>query len=279
MSSDFNILCAVEANLIKEMLNNNRDYNHFHPSEWDGCHRKIAYHYYEAKGYIKIAQSAIKVDPQLQRIFDNGHWMHDRWRTYIDLLGCGRGRWLCKNFMVHHDKPQIYGSDHRWGAFRPKKCGCGCTQFEYLEIGFRDEETMWEGHVDVILDFSKDRTKEPEEDELLVVDFKTMNPYEFDKLNKPKKTHLTQMQIYLYLSGLPSGKFLYENKANQSVKEFLVSRDDHFIEVKKSEAIRLKYVIEHTNKDRRHVLPERAYNKKGNPECLRCKFRADCWGL
>ncbi len=275
MSIDVNILKAVEANLVSDMLNNDRDYNHFHPSEWDNCSRKNAYHYYEAKGFLEVSKNAIKTDPQLQRIFDVGHWMHDRWRSYLERLGCLRGRWLCQNFMSHL-QPKIYGLDDRWGCFRPDKCDCGSTRFEYKEVGFVDSETMWTGHVDAILDVGQLQNKKAEED-LIVIDLKSINPFEFNKLTAPKNTHMTQMQIYLYLSGLPIGKFLYENKGNQSVKEFLVPRDDSFIEIKKAEAIRLKYIVEHVNQDEKRVLPQRAHEKKGHTECLGCKFRANCW--
>lgn len=276
-STDFKILKVIEVGLVETILNNDRDYNYFHPSEWDSCHRKIAYHTYEAKGYLTVSKSAIKVDTQLQRIFDNGHSMHSRWGAYMEKTGRLRGKWLCQNFMKHKE-PMIFGEDNSWGVLKPSMCECGSTRFKYVELGFMDEETSWGGHVDAIFNVSDKFLDDPSVGDLLVVDYKTMNPYEFDKLTAPKPAHMTQMQIYLYLSKLTAGKFLYENKSNQAVKEFLVPRDDSFIEVKKSEALRLRYIVEHTNHDGERVLPQRAYGKKGHPECLRCKFRGACWG-
>lgn len=65
-------LREVEKHLGEKARNNDRSYNHFHPSQWDVCHRQIAYAYYEEIGAIKTDSSVMKVDPQLERIFDNG---------------------------------------------------------------------------------------------------------------------------------------------------------------------------------------------------------------
>jgi len=156
----------------------------------------------------------------------------------------------------------------------------------------------WGGHVDAIIDITKwpnadlgEYTPEsiPDEEKLIlvafpqeenrffVVDFKSMNPYSFKDLKQPKPEHLTQMQIYLYLSGLKYGKFIYENKGDQGVKEFLVERDDALLEVKKEEAVMLKHRVTHTNSQGKHVLPPRGYETRGHTKCLQCKYRGHCW--
>jgi hypothetical protein len=284
-----NLLDIVNQRLVEkavaEIESRERDYTHFHPSEWDGCKRKIAYAYYEAKDYITIDRSALKLDPQGQRIFDNGHSMHARWRKYLGWTNALIGRWMCKNWMAHPDKPKIYGVDEKLGVPRPQKCDCGSTRFEYIELGFLDMETMWGGHVDAIIDNEvaakqsgyENLACDPDE-RFVVVDFKTINDFDYGKkLENPKPEHITQMQIYLYLSGLKYGKFLYENKNNQAVKEFLVTRDDKLLEVKKAEALALKVQVMSCNSRGQRTLPKRGFDSKTHYQCMRCKFRGDCW--
>lgn len=274
------VVKTVEAQLVQDILSNDRDYSYFHPSEWDDCHKKLAYLYYEYKGAITVSQDAIKIDPVLQRIFDNGHFMHDRWRGYVEKTGMLRGRWMCENIFVH-EKPMIYGLDSKWGVFCPEKCECGSTKFLYQEVGFYDEKTMWGGHVDAILDTKGRTNKDPSPEDLIVVDFKSIHPFSYSKLSEPLEKHMTQMQIYLYLSGIPLGKFLYESKGDQKVKEYDVPADKSFIEPKIEEAKEMKYIVLNTNSRGKLVLPRRdkEHSTRAHKECVECKFRANCWGL
>lgn len=282
----FSVVKAVEEELIRLAKANDRNNKVFHPSEWDVCHRQIAYKYYEATGVIKIDDSAMVIDPQLQRIFDCGHSMHDRWKRYLGCLGNKlKGRWRCMNWFAHQDKPKIYGDNNTLGIFKPDICECGSTRFEYEEVGFYDSETNWGGHVDGILNLNGEDIilmgcdYPPVDVRHIVVDFKTMNPHQFKNLTEPLPKHKTQMQIYLYLSKLRMGKFLYENKADQAVKEFNVYRDDTLIEVKKSEAVFLRSAVTRRKSDGTRALPKQAFMSAGEKECVRCKFRGHCWKL
>lgn len=272
-------------NAVAAVENKERDYTHFHPSEWDNCKRKIAYAYYEAMGFIEIDLAALKVDPRSERIFDNGHSMHDRWRKYMSWTNALLGRWMCLNHTAHKT-PKIHGLEEKLGIPKPSICDCGASEFEYVEVGFLDPETLWGGHVDAIIDneiagitAGYEKIQCSDEERFLVVDFKTMNDYEFRRLEDPKPQHNTQMQIYLYLSGLKYGKFLYENKNNQETKEFLVPRDDRLLEVKKAEALSLKSLVETPNSKGGRSLPKRGYDSKTCWQCRQCKFRADCWDV
>ena len=287
MSININIIKAVDCYLTTKAKGNDRDFSYFHASSWDNCHRQTAYAYYEAKGIITINDLAIKISPQLERIFDNGHYLHYRYGSYLE-KACKNalwGQWKCLN-LSGHSKPMVYGLDSKLGCPKPDQCECGCTEFQYVEIGFRDEELWWGGHVDGIIDITKwanadlgEYTAEniPREERFFVIDFKSMNPFSFKDLKKPKPEHLTQMQIYLYLSGLKYGKFLYENKGDQSVKEYLVEKDDAVIAIKREEAVILKHRLTHTNSVGKHVLPPRGYDSKGCTTCLQCKYRGHCW--
>jgi hypothetical protein len=283
-TNHFNVSAAVDELLIERARHNDRKYDVFHPSEWDGCHRKIAYSFYESQGVITIDKAALKFDPQLERIFDNGHFMHARWGRYLEELGILRGKWMCKNWMAHTEKgveqgdiryvPRIFGQDNTTGVPKPDRCECGSDRFEYVELGFHDEMvTNWGGHLDAIVDIPGS----PEGTPPIIVDFKTMNPFQFGTLDSPLPKHKTQMQIYLYLSKLQMGKFIYEDKGNQKVKEFNVYRDDDYIAVKVEEAKFLRKCVTGRNKKGQRALPDRAYMSAGHKECMKCKYRGHCW--
>jgi hypothetical protein len=299
------LLKGVEKYLTEKAKNNPRDNSHFHPSSWDDCKRKIAYQFYEAKGYISVQDNAIKVSPQLERIFDNGHFVHARWQQYLSCAApqAVYGRWLCANPLCG----LVYGTNSKLGIPRPQKCTtCDSPEFKYQEVGFFDEETMWGGHVDAIVDVRKwneaivgrlnpqnsdeiaDEIADEmiavnvfqypdEDDSIAILDYKSMNPFDFKKLDKPKSEHITQIQIYMYLSGLKYSKFIYEDKSNQSVKEFLVERDDNLLQVKINEAKELKYVVLNMKSSGKRALPDRGYREKSHKKCLRCKYRGHCW--
>lgn len=278
-----NIVEIVNKNLIKKAKNNDRDYTHFHPSEWDGCKRKIAYEYYESRGYITVDESALKIDPQLERIFGNGHSLHDRWKSYLLDTGALMGVWKCEYCKLHSTKT-LFGEGTKTGCLKPEKCNvCGFKFFEYHEIGLFDEATMWGGHVDAVLDqcilslVYGSNVKLEEDEKKIAVDFKSMNSYEFATLEAPKPKHLTQMNIYLYLTGLKYGKFIYEDKNSQSVKEFLVVRDDEMLRIKKEEAFVLKKTVTSLNVHGKRALPIRAFDSITHKECKSCKYRGDCW--
>ncbi|KKK58392.1 hypothetical protein LCGC14_3044900 [marine sediment metagenome] len=93
---NINIEDLINQVLVKKSQNNDRDYTHFHPSEFHACHRKLAYKYYEAKGICSPSEPAAKfIDPQLQRIFDNGHGVHFRLGKNLESTGILKGRWRC----------------------------------------------------------------------------------------------------------------------------------------------------------------------------------------
>ncbi len=278
-----NLIKYVDALLVEAARKNDRNYSHFHPSEWGGCHRKIAYEYYESKGFIGIDESSLNISPQLERIFGNGHHMHYRWTEYFEKTGSLQGVWICQNIIAHENKDKhsgVYGREEKLGVLKPEKCECGQNNFKYEELGFFDEKTWWGGHVDAVLNLPIliGSSYDPKSlCELIIVDYKSINPFGFKNLESPKSNHYIQMQIYLYLSGLKFGKFIYEDKGSQTVKEFLVTRDDDFLSIKIEEAIFLKYVVTHT-RDNNRCLPQRAYSSRGQLECMRCKYRGNCWG-
>jgi hypothetical protein len=274
--------------IIQEAQAEDRDYSHFHPSEFDNCHRKLVYKYYEYNGIIQLDFNNDAIDPKLQRIFGNGHHVHFRLGGNLQRTGVLKGRWKC----AHADYPGhpgegLYGYDEKLGIHQPKQCECGLSKFKYREVGFLDEPTMLGGHVDGILDlrgYEIEGAKVPsdasEVDSHVVIDFKSMRQEAFKFLSGPKPTHYCQMQVYLFLSGLKFGKFLYENKNTQDFKEYLVVRDEEFIAARVEEAKALKKIVKSTNSQGQRTLPPRPSHLKDNSkECMECRYRAHCWKL
>jgi len=279
MNSSINISLEKLINtvLVKKSQNNDRDYTHFHPSEFHACHRKLVYKYYESQGICSPSEPAAGfIDPQLQRIFDNGHGLHFRLGKNLEATGILKGRWKCPSCL------KVLGKKEKLGIHRPKKCDCGGQKFQYVEVGFYDSDTMMGGHVDAILDL-RGIENIPDDasfkDSHMLVDFKSIRAEAFRKLIAPKDSHFIQMQTYLYLSGLKTGKFLYENKNDQKFREFLVPRDETCIQKIRSDGQNLKKVVTSTNSKGQHTLPPRAHKKNNVKECVECAFRSHCWGL
>lgn len=281
---DINLEHYINRVLTKKSEDNDRDYSHFHPSEFAQCHRKLVYKFYESLGVCDASEpNAGRINPQLQRIFDCGHHLHFRLGKNMEMTGLLKGCWACLAC------GKRYGDDRKLGVHKPNICisdDCTSERFRYIEIGFMDEATLLGGHVDAVLDLRgleingvlipKDA---PEEESHIVVDYKSIRGEAFRKLVGPKPEHCTQMQIYLYLSGLKAGKFLYECKNSQAFREFLVVRDDEYINAQVETAKRLKRIVSSSNSEGQRTLPSRVHKKDNAKECVECSFRSHCWGI
>ena len=61
--------------------------------------------------------------------------------------------------------------------------------------------------------------------ELYLVDFKSINSMILQKMAEPKDDHILQVQLYLHFFKLKKGILLYEGKDNSMIKEFPVEYD------------------------------------------------------
>ena len=281
-----------------------RNNSFFHPSEFSSCKRKIAYKYYAYKGAFEHETSADNIDPKLQRIFSNGHFVHSRWEGYLRDKRCARnmlkGYWRCKNAYAHElawkvdsskkkedCQPKIYGKDFTLGILYPDQpCECGCDDYEYSEIGYYNEEILMGGNVDTIL-----LTPAGEH---IILDYKSAKSRIFSKIwQKPKPEHEVQMQCYLYLSGLNHGKFIYECKDDQSLNEVEVYRDEYKIRAIVETAKLLKEIVTVPKENGKFAIPPRTNSlipdldrfaqfeikkySSDTMECRYCPFSKICW--
>lgn len=245
-----------------------RGYEVYHPSAAGKCLRLMQYQRYAERGYIPNSESLH--DPNLLRIFDNGHWMHERWTSYFEGIGVLRGYWNCKNplcgafnnmgkiksnFKEEHFKrllknPKLskklrrkFGSDELQGSFKPKECICGSRDFEYEETDVVSKELNFSGHADMILDFSRFKPErfsidkfpfnvEKLPDKPVVVDMKSCNTDKFNNVaqGSPHFEYLIQLMIYANILDCEYGVLIYENKNNQRLSAFKVPKQPELFE-------------------------------------------------
>ena len=60
----------------------------------------------------------------------------------------------------------------------------------------------------------------------LPVELKSINKKGFEALRRPKPEHTVQLQMYLNMGGYDKGTVLYECKDDQTIKTFLLDRDE-----------------------------------------------------
>jgi hypothetical protein len=288
-----------------------RGFERYHPSAFGKCLRLMQYERYVERGYVKIDTPL--AEPFMVRIWDTGHSMHDRWRSYFESLGVLRGYWQCNNpFCLGFDdsghfnnellvtfqlgelsyKTRFYGKDQLQGCFRPEKCVCGSTRFHYHEIDVKSEELNFFGHCDLILDFSKfdpnilngvEPRYLPEylPKKPVVVDMKTINMFDFQDLDKSGADPAYEIQLTIYANILDCeyGVLIYENKNNAKTKAFKVERNTNTVwtEIRK-QALAMNEMIEVSDDEGNvhHLLPPPRPSFLDDAECSRCKFASIC---
>ncbi len=284
-----------------------RSYTHYHPSEWGKCLRMQQYKHYAWKGLIEVKY----LDPESEkhRLFDKGHNMHARWSNYFDQIGnVLLGRWKCKNplcylFSDKGDleagtdsakinelyqgyKSRIYQGENNSPIFKPKKCICGYSDFEYLETPVLAPELNIKGHADIVLNcknLKEERFKGvrisynqkflPIGKSKVVVDMKTIgsNAWKNQVMAKgPHKDYMVQLTIYVHILDCDYGVIAYENKDNSKMAWFQIPRNDEWWEIVQYQA---RTMIE-MSKNRK--LPPPKYASKSCYSCKYCDFRELC---
>ena len=282
-----------------------RKYYRYHPSEWGDCLRRQQYKHFVQLGYVPPHPE--KKGSQKIRLFDKGHNMHSRWQNwYFAEMGILRGNWKCKNqmcFSVDKEGKSIYneftaeqrekmwkvggrvhGKGETLGCFRPEQCVCGCRRFDYQELIVSSEEMNFEGHCDIVLDFSNfdfDRYKGVRKSynekvfptKPIVIDMKTINDWGWkSKLMKtgPSEKYIIQVTSYVHLLDCEWGVILYENKNDSDAAAYKVERNDRiFDEIKKQSTMMVAL-------SKKKLLPPPRPREKDDGECKYCEFSSTC---
>jgi CRISPR/Cas system-associated exonuclease Cas4 (RecB family) len=106
--------------------------------------------------------------------------------------------------------------------------------------------------------------------ELYVVDFKSMNSYKFKMLEEAPKDNINQIQLYMHYFKISKGILLYVNKDTLALKEFLINYDPILAKSLMTSLESLKGKID-TN-----VVPARLLDYPGNVQCRYCAFSEIC---
>ena len=145
-----------------------------------------------------------RIDAQLQRTFDNGHYVHDRYHKYIREIGG-----------LLTERPEIVERGKKYGRKRFP-----------LEVRL-DHPVGITGNCDAILELDSF---------LEIDDWKSSKQEVFMGLFQPLGYNEKQLTVYLGMlntlyEGDPPlplrGRILYENKNDGSLREFIVPWDDH----------------------------------------------------
>jgi len=108
------------------------------------------------------------------------------------------------------------------------------------------------------------------DNELYVVDFKSMNSMIFRGLSQPKEDNVNQIQLYLHFFGIPKGILLYVSKDTLELKEFLIEYDQ--TRAKKL----LESLSELKTKVTANTIPQRIPDYPENWQCQYCQFKEIC---
>ncbi|MFC1629782.1 PD-(D/E)XK nuclease family protein [Patescibacteria group bacterium] len=108
------------------------------------------------------------------------------------------------------------------------------------------------------------------DNELYVVDIKSMNSMIFRKLTSPKEENVYQLQLYLHYFNIKKGILLYIDKDQQSIKEFLVNYDKGLVKSLIKDFQDLKTKIDSD------TIPPQMLDYPANWQCRYCQFKEIC---
>lgn len=106
--------------------------------------------------------------------------------------------------------------------------------------------------------------------ELYVVDFKSMNSMIFRGLTQPKEDNVNQIQLYLHFFKIPRGILLYVCKDTLEIKEFLVEYNSGRVQKLLKGLSGLKAQIN------ANAVPQRLVEYPENWQCRYCQFKEIC---
>lgn len=117
------------------------------------------------------------------------------------------------------------------------------------------------GRADAVISFNN---------ELYVLDIKSMNSMIFRGLTQPKEENVYQVQLYLHFFQISKGILLYVNKDTQELKEFIFEYDPILAKKLLVDFHDLKEKIDSD------VIPERLESWPEDWQCRYCQFKEIC---
>lgn len=222
--------------VVKQYKSKVRKSKNFSVSGLGGCGLKAIYDYYTNNTEYKLPANNYTTTRSIE-ITKLGDKIHSRFQDTFADMNILYGLWECKSCGI------ILGEDNRpYGIKRPDVClSCGKEAgFEYKEIDIEVPELRLKGRTDGIIKISDDS-------EMQIVDFKSCGGYSFGEIEKkkqPDKSHIIQINAYLWLFNLESAYIFYENRDKLVHKEFYVKKDGYIVERIENLVKYLNYLVD-----------------------------------
>jgi len=219
------VLGSVERYVISKPQDQSRRTDVLHPSEMvkkDWCYRAS---YFQLQGHKPMQKRTSSL--RMESVFAEGHYIHAKWQKWFQEMGVLNGKWYC-----------IECDEYFWGG-----SDCHDGPLEYNEVPLFYEPLRISGHADGWLTSLGDplmlevksigigtiRWEAPD----LVREHKGDMEAMWADIKAPFMNHITQVQMYMKLAELlelpehpQEAVLIYENKANQEAKEFVVPKSD-----------------------------------------------------
>lgn len=238
------LMGAVERHILSQPFEE-RSQDHIHPSDIIKTEWCALAQYHALKGnYIETRE---KPTLRTRRIFDTGHDTHARWQEYLRRMGVLYGLWADETGQGWNISSDAYDTA------------------EYLEVPLRSDKHMMRGHADGWVKGLGDD---------FLIEIKTIGPggirleapalfaqaeNDLDKawrnIKYPFRSHMLQGQVYLHLAHLMVEEglltsapedivFIYELKANQDYREFVVKYNPEFTKEIFDKALDVTWAVE-----------------------------------
>ena len=278
------LLGDVERHVMREAMVSDRDMSFLHPSDMaktDFCHRR---------GYYQVVGTEVTSPPanpsfQLQNVFAEGHAIHAKWQGWLQRMGVLWGRWECP------------GCHDEYFGFAGSGCiGCQMPPV-YREVPLRTPDGIIRGHSDGAVRCADGRMRLIEIKSVGLGTLRFEAPRLFQQysdgslnldglwrgVSRPFPSHVRQGMMYLHLAPLTHEElaevdeivFLYEWKATQAVKEFVVKFDPALVEERLEDARSVAASVAAGRAPERPAWAE----SEGVKTCKSCEYRSTCWEL
>ena len=261
--------------------NTGRDTAHVHPSEMSKstwCPRQT---YYRISG-IPSDDDHKEADLywRLASIYEEGHDIHEKHQRGFWEMGVLEGAWECLL------------CNHRWWAISPAVCeSCATTHIEYREVPISSPEYHIIGHTDGLHNDGDKRTNlEMKSVGVRSIEIEIPGVYMrwkesganldalWASIKIPFPSHQRQVQIYmavLQLMGYAVREtlFIYEFKANQDLKGFVVKYNEKAAQKLLDQALAVMQA-----RDSGEIPDRPDWATPKARDCKDCPWSTQCWG-
>ena len=230
---DSRLLGALERHVLAQPFDE-RDQSYIHPSDIIKSEWCALAQYHAIKG--NYVETRDKPTLRLASIFAEGHTIHAKWQTWFSEMGVMYGKWYSET-----------DNDSVWGL--SSEVNNGTSIYDYAEVPLRSDKHMMRGHADGWIKGLGDdcliEIKSIGTGTIRMEMPALMSQYNNDidvvwkNIRTPLRSHQLQGQVYLHLCHLMVEEglletapeeivFIYELKANQEYKEFVVKYNPEY---------------------------------------------------